>query len=315
MTAPVHPPPHEESTSYTDRQGHVRTLIPPPPVPPSPPSNGDAPSGPGAHGPGRLAQRRDEAALASSRWVRLGGWALLLVLAGADAFGFWQTLNRLIQRDSLLVGFFVSALALGSVAGAHLVGAWARSRREGYGGSLVWICTVSLLWLSLGGLIGWIRATNSEPSSDATGDLADAAEAVDAAGDGLTQTSIQMAALLLGLYLLTGAIAMTFAYKHGDPRSAHIHRLLRERRRLAEEQARLAHEMRIAEGRRAVREQDREYDAEQFDLEQGRQDVRTDSLRADANLHNAGYQGDPQATDALTVQDAGADDNSEEGAR
>jgi uncharacterized membrane protein YidH (DUF202 family) len=227
---------------------------------------------------------------------------VLTVMALADAYQFWIALQQIIQRAPYLTLFFVLALVIGAVVAAHIIGRLVRSRREAFGGSVGWIALVLLLWLGLGSALAWIRLHHDSFAleSTATGYLAEPVT-----DSGVDTTSLQMAVLLLILYLLTGAVAMTHAYRFGDPRSAEVRRALRERRRLAAEVARLAHLHRLAEAELRVREADRERDRQQHEREQGMHDSRNNGMRTEADLRTAGHLGDPQATDALTFDGQG----------
>jgi hypothetical protein len=104
-----------------------------------------APAATGGERNGRL-PARDTEPLAASR--QAATWAVLTVMASADAYGFWNTLSRLIQQDTMLVLGFVVALAAGSVAVAHEIGRLVRVRARAAAG--VWIATLLTLWLALG---------------------------------------------------------------------------------------------------------------------------------------------------------------------
>jgi hypothetical protein len=223
-------------------------------------------------------------------------YLVLVIMASADAYGFWITLTRLIQQNTQLLLFFVGALTVGSVAAAHQLGRLMRSRREGYGGSLGWMLQLGTLWLGLGSTIAWIRTQDSiGNAAAATGALAPQASA-----GSIDHKALEIAVLLLVVYLLTGALAMTHAYRFGDPRTIEIRRMQRERRTLAAEAARLAYEQRLAEGRLSARREDRQREAGQHGREQELTDVHTSQLRQDANQETAIHQHDPAATDALT---------------
>jgi hypothetical protein len=298
--------------TYETREDPTPT-VPLPALPPPPAARAGRASGPS--GSGR--RRRDSNALPGSRIERIITWVVLTILAGADAFGFFLTLTKLIQKDSLLVGFFVVALALSSVAAAHTIGARVRSLREGYGGSVIWVALISALWLSLGLLIAWVRAWDNltTGSSDATGDLAPDPSTATTAGHSFTSSSTQLAGLLLVLYLLTGVIAMTHAYRFGDPRSAEIRKALRERRELADQHAQLAYQVRLAEGVADLRRDDRERDDEQFQVERGSETSRRDHTRIDGRQQMSRHFANPQFTDALTTDDPTLNDPENRGNR
>ncbi|MFC0541922.1 hypothetical protein ACFFH7_10550 [Kutzneria chonburiensis] len=222
-------------------------------------------------------------------------FVLLGILAFADAFGFWTTLDRLIQQDSQLVFAFVSALALGSVAAAHQIGKLARSRREGYGGSVVWMVVLSVLWLALGATISGIRATVGASTIRGTG----SGPLATSAGSKASEGAIWVAALMLGVYLITGALAMTHAYRFGDPTTAD-ERVARKRRlRLEAEAAELAAQARVEGARQEVAAENRKRASKLHDLEQELDEARRSGLRAEQAQQTAAAMGNPSATDSL----------------
>lgn len=153
-------------------------------------------------------------------WQMIVLYGALALMALGDAYGFYSVLISLFKRDSFLVLILVLALTLGAIVGAHEIGRLTRSRREGQDGSIWWIAALAAIWLTVGGAIMWLRAVRPLGTDD---------EAV--AG----VTELQVALLLLGLYLLTGALAMTAAYRFGNPRMAEMRALLRERKAAARE--------------------------------------------------------------------------------
>lgn len=245
--------------------------------------------------------RRDESGLLGSRAEQVAMILLLVVMALADAYQFWYALQEIIQQDAELVALFVLGVMAGAVAAAHYVGRLTRSRREAYGGSITWIAVVSLLWLGIGVVVAWIRLTHGR-RSDVGGAPGLSDDFAEVAGNAASETgSLQLAALLLALYLLTGAVAMTHAYRFGDPRSTEVRRTLRERRRYANEVARLAHLQRLAEGDWQARAAERKWDVEQNEREQGMHDSRRAESQTDSQQRIAAHEGDPQATDALLL--------------
>jgi hypothetical protein len=229
-------------------------------------------------------------------------FVLLGILAFADAFGFWTTLDRLIQQDSKLVFAFVSALALGSVAAAHQIGKLARSRREGYGGSVVWMVVLSVLWLALGATISGIRATVGASTVRGTG----SGPLATSAGSKAAEGAIWVAALMLGVYLVTGALAMTHAYRFGDPTTAD-ERVARKRRlRLEADAAELAALARVERARQEVAAENRKRASKLHDLEQELDEARRSGLRAEQAQQTAAAMGNPSATDSLLDPDGDA---------
>lgn len=229
---------------------------------------------------------------------KIVGYALLAIMAFADAFGFWNTLTGIVQRDTTLVLVFVLALSAGSVMAAHEVGRLVRYRyalNEGHAG---WIALLTVLWLGLGLVIAGIRyhaGTPARPRS--SGALADAPS-----GAGANATS--MALVLLCLYLLTGALAVTHAYRFGDPYKAEMRRLRRERRRLLNQRLDEFQEHREATGLAQLANEDKTRVRDQYDRDAGLGPVRDAHLQAMSREQNAVSRGNPSATDALLDPDA-----------
>lgn len=243
---------------------------------------------------------RDDSEFLRSLAERIVMLAILAILAFADAYQFWLILSEIFAQQPELTGLFVSALAVGAITVAHIVGRLVRSRRAGYGGSLMWITALVMLWLALGSLLAWIRLHHERFTTTPQGE----GDIAITTGAGLeAAVSPQLAGLLLIVYLIAGAVAMTHAYRFGDPRSAEIRRALRERRRLADEAAQLAYAQRLAEAELQVRRDDRERDHQQHEREQGMHDSRYSFLRSAGHQRAAQHLGDPQATDALTRED------------
>ncbi|MGH3694536.1 MAG: hypothetical protein ACRDRX_11230 [Pseudonocardiaceae bacterium] len=153
-------------------------------------------------------------------WQMIVAYGALTLMASGDAYGFYSVLIGLFMRDSFLVLLVILALTLGAVLGAHEIGRLARSRREGGDGSVWWIMVLAMIWLAVGGSIMWLRAVRPLGTDD------DAVAGV---------AELQIALLLFGLYLLTGALAMTAAYRFGNPRITEMRALLRERQRATRE--------------------------------------------------------------------------------
>lgn len=91
-------------------------------------------------------------------WQMIAIYGVLAVMALGDAYGFYSVLIGLFLRDSFLVLLLVLALTVGAVTGAHEIGRLARSRREGEDGSNWWIAALAAIWLTVGGVIMWLRA-------------------------------------------------------------------------------------------------------------------------------------------------------------
>lgn len=225
-------------------------------------------------------------------WRRFGTYVLLLLMAGADAYGFWNTLSLIIKRDTYLVLVFVIALSLGAILVSHQAGRLCRARREGYGASLSWIVMLGSLWLSLGLIIGWIRAFPPAIAPKATGKLAPIAAATD-------PDARRLAALLLVLYLLTGVLAMTHGYQNGDPRSAAVRQALRRREEMAMQLAERRYEAELAQGLVTLRAEDLRREEAARRREHEIDQARAVHLQSAARQFTARHVGDPAGTDEL----------------
>jgi hypothetical protein len=234
-----------------------------------------APAGPPRSGLRARARRE-------SWLVRFLMYGVLAVMAFGDGYGIFRTLINLLVRDTPLVALFTFALTLGAVAGAHEIGRLARHRREGRGGHPAWIALLAAFWLGVGATVAWLRITHPLTSR---------------AGEPGTE-ALQFGLLLLCLYLLTGALAITTAYRFGSPREAELRGLLRERERavrdVADHQFDYDRTERLAAHTRAETERAR---AEHLD--QGGLEAFGVYLKERINLRQAGHLGDPQATDEL----------------
>lgn len=236
-------------------------------------------------------------ALLRGETPRIVGYVLLALMAFADAFGFWITLTRIIQQDTNLVLVFVLALSAGSVAAAHEIGRLVRYRNVVNDGHAGWITVLAVLWLGLGLIIAGIRFYSSTPQrSQSSGVLSGPASST-------TSSSTSTAVLLLCLYLLTGALAMTHAYRYGNPIKAEMRRLRRERRRLLAQRLTESHQHRAATGQVQMATEDKSQVRDQYDRDSGLQPVRDAHLHAMSREENAVSRGDPSATDALMDPD------------
>jgi hypothetical protein len=227
------------------------------------------------------------------RWSYWRMYALLAFMALADAYGFWTTLDVQYGKDKAFLLVVVIALALGAVAGAHWVGRLKREWREAGDASLLWIAFLATVWLLVGAGIAWTRARqNSSSASAGTGTLQ-----LDEP-TGYDQQSLTFALLLLGLYLLTGALAATHAYQHGDSRSVELREAVARQQRLAREHVQLIYEMRRAEGllQHKIDEQERD----NAEHEEKTEEVKAYGmeLRAQTDEDEARNYRDPAATDA-----------------
>jgi hypothetical protein len=162
-------------------------------------------------------------------WQMIVLYGALTLMALGDAYGFYSVLIGIYQQDSFLVLLLVIALTLGSVAAAHEIGRLTRSRQEGRDGNVWWIAALATIWLTVGGAIAWLRAVRPIGVDSEAG-----------------TTELQVALLLLGLYLLTGSLAMTAAHRFGNPRTAEQRDLLRQRATAAQDLSTAHRELELA---------------------------------------------------------------------
>jgi hypothetical protein len=92
---------------------------------------------------------------------------------------------------------------------------------------------------------------------------------------------------------------MTHAHRFGDPRTAEARRAQRRRERLAAKLAEQQYRLRLAQGRYAVRQEDRKRERAQRDKEHELNEAWEGQLRSEARQQAAFHQHDPAATDAL----------------
>lgn len=229
-------------------------------------------------------------------WRKAATYPVLMVMAAADAYGFWNTLSQIIKKDAYLVLVFVLALSLGAVAVPHVAGQLLKSRMVGFGGSLSWIGVLCSLWLSLGGVMCWLRwSTPTSATGQRSGQLA---TQVTAAGS-KTDNAAHIAALLLVLFLLTGALAMTHGYRFGDPRSPELRAAIEQRAKLERDIA--EHRLSVADAlgdlQKNLEDQQRARRSRTYEHEIDQ--ARNDELRSQARQFIAGHLGDPEGTDSL----------------
>jgi hypothetical protein len=219
--------------------------------------------------------------------------SVLTLMALADGYGFWITLIKLFQQDTDFLLVFVVAIALGTVAAAHELGRLARSRREGYQGSLVWMAALAIGWLGAGATIMWMRAKN--PIVD-TGDASGPLAAASGTGNG---GALLVAGLLLVLYLLTGMLAMTHAYQYRDPRSAELRDAEKERERLVRLVAERHYEKHLAEQGLAAQREVSRLHRESRDRRVGEKEYLGEALHAQTAQDIAKHLASPSATSEL----------------
>jgi hypothetical protein len=223
-------------------------------------------------------------------FVMLG---VLTLMALADAYGFWITLIKLFQQDTDFLLAFVAAIALGTVAAAHELGRLARSRREGYQGSLIWMAALAIGWLGAGATIMWMRAKNPIADTGAgSGPLATGSGGGDSG-------SMRVAVLLLVLYLLTGMLAMTHAYQYRDPRSAELRDAEKERERLVRLVAERQYEKHLAEQGLAAQREVSQLHKESRDRRVGEKEFLGHALHEQTAQDIAKHLASPSATSEL----------------
>jgi hypothetical protein len=234
-------------------------------------------------------------------------WAQIVVLAAADAYGFKLALEHRVGSAGALLTFFVVALSLASVVAALWVGRLRRRARTGADASAAVTVSLAAAWLGIGVAMFWLRAS-PEPAPDLVGGSTDfgggASLVADPAAGGAA-----VAPLLLGVYLVTGLLAMVHGYFTGDPRQAEVRRAFRILRQAEE---RLAD--RVYGRDRAVGVRKRAQQAlEELEDERRRGieecDAYGDIVLQGVRLRIAMYLADPSSTDGLTNDAVGPDDD------
>jgi len=108
-----------------------------------------------------------------------------------------------------------------------------------------------------------------------------------------------VAVLLLGLYVLTGLLAMTHAYQYRDPRSAELREAQHDRERLARVAAERRYEAYLArQGVIAQRDLSRLH-REARDRSVGEKEFLGEALHEQSAQEIARHLGNPSATDGL----------------
>lgn len=215
-------------------------------------------------------------------WQMIVLYGALTLMALGDAYGFYSVLIGLYQQDSFLVLLLVIALTLGSVAAAHEIGRLTRSRWEGREGNAWWIAALATIWLTVGGAMAWLRAVR--PIGE----------------DEVGTTELQVALLLLGLYLLTGSLAMTAAYRFGNPRAAEQRDLLRERARAAQEASTAYYELERARAQLENMQSERQRNVDQHEANSELPAAMAEYVNQEARLQVARrIRGGPGQTDGV----------------
>jgi hypothetical protein len=229
-------------------------------------------------------------------WRRVLSFPVLYAMAAADAFGFWNTLSQIIKRDAALVLVFVFALSIGAVAVPHVAGQLLKSRLVGFGGSLVWIGVLGAVWMSLGVVMCWLRwSTPTSTTGPRSGQLA----AQVAAAGSRTDNAMHLAVLLMVLFLLTGALAMTHGFRFGDPRSPELRAAIAQRAELEKQIAEHRLSVADAEGDLQKNLEDQQRAKRSRTYEHEIDQARVDELRSQARQFVARHVADPDGTDRL----------------
>jgi hypothetical protein len=147
-------------------------------------------------------------------WARVRrerAWISLAIMAGGDAVGIYVTLVVKLAAQQWLLPFFVLAITVGSVVTAHTMGSLARravnapSRHRWW-----WIGTLAIPWTALGLGIAWLRAHTSITAGTGFDNQ-------NFAGGDTSRPDWMFAGLILMIYLMTGVVAMTHAYRTSHP--------------------------------------------------------------------------------------------------
>jgi hypothetical protein len=248
-----------------------------------------------AHAVGRpvLLPSQEEEKRGFWAWVRREwAWITLTIMAGGDAVGIYVTLVVKLAAQQWLLPFFVTAITVASVVTAHTMGRLARravnapSRHAWW-----WIGTLATPWAALGLGIAWLRAHTSITTGTGFDNQ-------NFAGGDTSHPDWMFAGLLLMLYLMTGVVAMTHAYRTSDPNPDPLPGALNLLRRAQEVLADRVYAHRKALGEVA------DADAELTRLREDTShlDVCTtvgDSVKHEVRLRLAREFGDPPRTEAV----------------
>jgi len=250
-------------------------------------------------------EQMPEARPRSVRWIyRVSHWSkrlpmipILLLMALADAFVFWNTLVATFQQDTAWLFVLVVALSIGAVAVCHEIGRLMRERHRGYASGLLWASLLASLWLTLGLGIAWMRSRQNFGAPPQV--ISELDEPTTEAVSGLASPSYQVALLMLVLYLLTGTLAMGYGYRFNDPRTRAQLALIRDREELVQEKRRIQHARELAELRLALHNENvdlaRAFHNGRLNVDAAIEQQLQHSWRKSAAM----AQGDPASTDEL----------------
>ncbi len=190
--------------------------------------------------------------LLPSRLSEIGVWALLLVMAGVDAAGFWIILTRLLfDSPQFLLAAVVAGTALASVVLPHTAGVIARRRSEGYHGNPLLLVVATAAWLAIGGLLYYTRfagerpadTTGSQPGGGVLGGIGQCSS------DSTADPGLVVAGLLTALYVATALVAFWHAWERSGPTDAEERLLIKAYERALRHANNAAYEQQLAQRR------------------------------------------------------------------
>jgi hypothetical protein len=229
----------------------------------------------------------------------------ILLAAAADIAAFYQVIELVLGGlytwlvAILVVGFTGTALTL-----AHFTGVMLRDRKAGAKWILTFmIVAAAVIWVALGALAFWVRL-HSVASSSSGYTPSVGGSSASSSGAISTQGTPSAAAMFVGLYAATGAVAMIGAYlTHNPLRGAHA-QAARAHRKAAKDHANSARRLGLTEA-------ERDFYAGQITAAERVRDeaikdrlALSEELKQLARIEFARHLHDASATDAFVTDDA-----------
>lgn len=230
----------------------------------------------------------------------------ILLAAAADISAFYQVIELVLASlypalvAVLVVGFTGTSLAL-----AHFTGVMLRDRRAGAKWIQTFLITAAAVsWVALGALAFWVRVHSAAASSSPYNPSVIGSPVSSSSGVVSSQSTPSAAAMFVGLYAATGAVAMIGAYlTHNPLRGAHAH-AVRAHRKAADDHA-------IAARRLGLAQAERDFYAGQITAAERVRDeaikdrlALSEELKQLARIEFARHLHDASATDAFVTDDA-----------